>query len=304
MIETILNNISKKYPMEIMKNAELSAFSTFKIGGIADYVILPENADALSELCAEFDFNGINYMVIGNGSNLLFSDEGFRGAIIVTSKIDGILINGTEIVVGCGANVTKLARKALEASLTGMEFMYGIPGTVGGTLYMNAGAFGGEISSALKRVRFYDSKEKKTKELDSSLCEFSYRTSIFEKNPSRYTILEAVFELENGNKEEINVIMNDYMSRRRDKQPLEYPSAGSVFKRINGYFTAKLIEEAGLKGYSIGAARVSEKHAGFIINTGDATANDVKCLIEYIKSVIKEKYALDIECEIKILDCK
>lgn len=304
MIETILSKISEKHPIEVKKDVLMSEYTTFRIGGSADYVLLPESADALVCLCREFHTNRIKYIVIGNGSNLLFPDEGFRGAVIVTEKICSISVNGNEVAAGCGASLIKLSRAAVDASLTGLEFAYGIPGTVGGAVYMNAGAYNGEISMVLVRLRCFDTVSSEIIELDNAGCDFSYRNSIFEKNGKRYVILDAVFRLEKGNKEEIYAQMCDFLTRRRDKQPLEYPSAGSAFKRAPGYFTAKLIDDAGLKGYRIGGAVVSEKHAGFIINAGGASAADVKALIEHIQKVILEKFGVEIESEIRIISNK
>lgn len=302
MTETVLGKLNEQYSMDIIKNAPMAGYTTFSIGGAADYAVFPKDISTFEALCCELDKHNIDYLTVGNGSNILLPDEGYRGAVIVTTKINRISVDGKKVTAECGSLMTKLSRAACEASLTGLEFMFGIPGTVGGGVYMNAGAYGGEVSSVIKEVRVYDRCEKKTVTFSSNECDFSYRNSIFEKNGARYMILEAIFELEEGNKEEISAVMNELMARRREKQPLEYPSAGSAFKRLPGYFTAKLIDDAGLKGYSIGGAAVSEKHAGFIINKGAATADDVKKLIAHIQKVIYEKYSLEIESEIRIIE--
>ena len=202
--------------------------------------------------------------------------------------------------IECGASITGAAVEARKASLSGLEFAYGIPGTVGGMVYMNAGAYGHEIAEVLLSVKVYDSKNDTVYELKTEELEFGYRSSIFIKLP-HLIILSANLKLLNGNQQAINDLMKENMRLRQEKQPLDYPSAGSVFKRTQGYFMGKIIEESGLKGYTIGGAQVSEKHAGFIINKGGATAKDVIELIEYIKIVLYKRYNIDAECEIKYL---
>ena len=301
MIDTILNRISNEYPLTVKKNESLSGYTTMRTGGNAEYIVFPESAEGIVALCKELDDNSVRYIVIGKGSNLLFPDEGFNGVVVCTEKIDFIKVNGKEISAGCGASLIKLSRAACDASLGGLEFAYGIPGTVGGAVYMNAGAYDGEVSMIVKSVSCYDTVEKKLLVLDNESCDFSYRNSIFEKSGNRYIITDAVFNLEHKDKNEISAQMNDYMTRRRDKQPLEYPSAGSAFKRAPGYFTAKLIDESGLKGYTVGGAQVSEKHAGFIINRGNATSDDVRSLISHIQKTVLEKNGVELESEIRII---
>lgn len=301
MIDTILNRISNEYPLTVKKNESLSGYTTMRTGGNAEYIVFSESAESLVALCGELDNNGVRYIVIGKGSNLLFPDEGFNGVVVCTEKIDFIKVNGKEISAGCGASLIKLSRAACDASLGGLEFAYGIPGTVGGAVYMNAGAYDGEVSMIVKSVSCYDTVEKKLLVLDNESCDFSYRNSIFEMGGNRYIITDAVFNLEHKDKNEISAQMNDYMTRRRDKQPLEYPSAGSAFKRAPGYFTAKLIDEAGLKGYTVGGAQVSEKHAGFIINRGNATSADVRAIIAHIQKTVLEKNGVELESEIRII---
>ena len=279
----------------------MSAHTTFKIGGKARLALFPLDTEAfVGALCTLTD-GGIRFMTVGNGSNLLFADEGYDGVVVITTQMKSIKTDGNKVFAEAGAPLTKTAAVARDASLTGLEFAYGIPGSVGGAIYMNAGAYGGDISQVLVSCRAYDTKEKKLVTFDNSACDFSYRNSIFEKNGARYHVIDAVFELEKGDKAEISAEMDDFMARRRDKQPLEFPSAGSAFKRLDGYYTARLIDEAGLKGFRIGGAEVSTKHAGFIINTGGATAGDVRELIAHIKRVIFEKHGLSIEEEIRIV---
>lgn len=301
MIEKILKDISDKYSCTYVRDCDMKPYTTFKIGGRADYAAFVSEPSALVELCMALDKEGVRYLVVGNGSNLLFPDEGYAGVVILTVHMKNIEVRGNNIFAQSGASLIKVSCAACEASLSGLEFAYGIPASVGGAIYMNAGAYGSEISYIVKSVRCYDREKKEVVVFDNKGCNFSYRNSIFESSENRYIILDCEFELEKGEKMNIRALMDDYMSRRREKQPLEYPSAGSAFKRAPGYFTAKLIDEAGLKGYSIGGAKVSEKHAGFIINTGLASASDVKNLMEHIKSTVKEKFDVDIESEIRII---
>ena len=279
----------------------MSAHTTFKIGGEAAVALFPLDTDAFAGAVSALSESGIKFMTVGNGSNLLFADEGYDGVVIITTQMKSIRVDGNRLYADAGAPLTKAAIVARDSSLTGLEFAYGIPGSVGGAIYMNAGAYGGEISGVLVSCRAYDVVEGKILELSNSDCDFSYRNSIFEKSGARYHIIDAVFELSSGNKDKISATMDELMAKRRDKQPLEYPSAGSAFKRLDGYFTAKLIDDAGLKGYTVGGAEVSIKHAGFIINKGNATAKDVRELIKYIQDVIFEKYGLNIEPEIRMI---
>lgn len=302
MTEKILENILKKYPCRLERDCKMAPYTTFKIGGSADFVLFPEDTDIFCGLISELAENSIRFTIVGNGSNLLFPDDGYRGVVIVTTGMKKTVANGNKIIAECGASLIRVANTALENSLTGFEFAYGIPGSVGGAVYMNAGAYSGEISQILESCTCFDTVKRESIVFDSIGCDFSYRNSVFEKNGSRYVILEATFKLEHGDKTQIRAQMDDYMSRRREKQPLEYPSAGSAFKRAPGYFTAKLIDDAGLKGYRIGGAQVSTKHAGFIINVGGATADDVKELMEHIKKTVKEKFGVEIEGEIRTVE--
>ncbi len=286
--------------LDYEKNANLSEHSTFKIGGKADYIAYPKSESALCALIDYLNDENIKYAVVGNGSNLLFSDEGFRGVIIVTTRLKKIRKVRNTIYAECGVSLSGLALYACKHGLTGLEFAYGIPGTVGGAVYMNAGAYDGEVKDVLQKSAYFDTKLSKRFELYKAGHEFSYRTSIF--NNSDNVILSAVFELKEGNPDEIKAKMDGFMSARKEKQPLDFPSAGSTFKRCEGHYTAKMIDEAGLKGYSVGGAMVSPKHAGFVINTGNATANDVKELVKVIKGKIKEKFDVDIQEEIKYID--
>ena len=265
-------------------NEPMAKHTTFKIGGAADIFVTPETKDALLgiiEFCKE---ENIPVTVVGNGSNLLVSDDGIDGVVICTEKINYVNLENNVITSGAGAFLAVVANTAARESLTGLEFAAGIPGTVGGGTFMNAGAYGGELKDVIETVTAMD-KDGNVKVFKTGDCGFGYRTSMF---GGGYVILEVTFRLKKGNKEEILDIMKDLSHRRRDKQPLEYPSAGSTFKRPKGYFAGKLIEDAGLKGFSVGGAEVSTKHAGFVINKGDATASDIYNLCKAVEEKILE----------------
>jgi len=282
------------------KGVNLSEHCTFKVGGPCDYAVFPKSESAL---CAVVDYCNsmdIKYTVIGNGSNVLFSDEGYRGVVIFTTYLKKIRKIRNTLHAECGVSFTALAKYAQTHGLTGLEFAYGIPGTVGGAVYMNAGAYDGEVRNVLQKSSYFDLEESKRFELYNPGHKFGYRTSIYQSNNN--VILSADFELKAGNADEIKAKMDGFMAARKEKQPLEYPSAGSTFKRAEGHFTAKMIDEAGLKGFTVGGACVSEKHAGFVINKGNATAKDIKELIQIIKAKIAETHQVSIEEEVRYID--
>ena len=279
----------------------LSEHSTFRIGGRAALALLPRSCEEMISAIKLAKSSGEKYAVIGNGSNILFSDAGYDGIIILTEKMTRFSVKENRISAGCGLSFTRLAVIAKDSYLTGLEFAYGIPGTVGGAVYMNAGAYGGETRDVLDSAIVFNSADGSVKEYKNSDCGFDYRASVFSKNDD-LTVLSADFVLKSGNQSEIVDKMSDLMSRRKEKQPLEYPNAGSTFKRPEGYFAGKLIEDSGLKGYRIGGAVVSPKHAGFIVNAGGATADDVLCLIDHIKETVFRNYGVMLECEIKYID--
>ncbi len=288
----------KNLKIEYSENVPLAPYTTFRIGGAARLAVFPKNSDeavSVFELLA----NRTRILVLGNGSNVLVSDNGFDGVAVILSGMKNIRFDGDRITADAGVSLTHLAAEAAKMSLSGLEFAYGIPGTVGGGIYMNAGAYGGDMSQVVVKSRYFDPSSGTVGELCGEEHEFAYRHSAYMNRD--YVILSAELQLSNGCREEIFEKMNDYMSRRREKQPLEYPSAGSVFKRGDGFITAQVIDMAGLKGRSVGGAQVSCKHAGFIINRGGATAADVLELIEIIKAEIKEKFGYDIECEVRYI---
>ena len=279
------------------ENEPLSRHSSFRIGGPCALFVTPESADSLRDAYNEAKSEGIRTYILGKGSNILFADEGFDGVIISTEKLTSVTVSGNTLTADAGASFTHIAAVARDAGLSGLEFAYGIPGSVGGAVFMNAGAYGGQVSDCLESSSCFDPENDRIIYTEGADHDFGYRSSIYKKNPER-VILSATFELKSGDKEEIRAYMEDIMGRRRDKQPLEYPSAGSVFKRPEGYFAGQLIEEQGLKGCTIGGAQVSEKHAGFIINRGGATAKDVLDLIAHIQAKVKEAYGVMLECEV------
>ena len=278
----------------------MSRHTTFKVGGPARYYLIPENTGEVRAAIDFADERELPYMVVGRGSNLLFSDREYHGVIIEIGESFSdmsIHLNNT-VVVKSGMTLTNMASRLARMGLAGFEFAGGIPGTVGGAIVMNAGAYGGEIKDTLVEVTVMNEKGELVK-LDADELELSYRHSILqEKN---WIVLSGTFTFRSGSQDEIRAQIQEYNKRRREKQPLEYASAGSTFKRPEGYFAGKLIEDAGLKGYHIGGARVSDKHAGFVINTGDATASEIHSLIEHVKRKVLEKSGVMLEPEVKMI---
>ncbi len=296
MLEALTEAYNKdENKIDIRRNEPMSRHTTFRIGGSAALYLIPQNISALIDLCGMIRETGARYYILGNGSNLLFDDNGFDGAVISMSALTGIRTERNRILAEAGAQLMNVCKRSRDLGLAGLEFAYGIPGSVGGAVYMNAGAYGGETAHVLIESTYLDPSDLTLHTIPLSEHKYGYRESIYKHN--NYIILSAAFELREGSTEEIGAMMNDYMNRRITKQPLDYPSAGSVFKRYPGRFTGQMIEEAGLKGFAIGGAQVSEKHAGFIINRGNATASDVLALIEHIKTVILDQFGCALECE-------
>lgn len=276
-------------------DASMKCRTTFKIGGNADVIVYASDTPELSliiMLAKRFD---VPIFLLGRGSNILVSDAGIRGAVISLSDIEKIEINENCVKCGAGVALSRLCNAVCDASLSGLEFAFGIPGSVGGALYMNAGAYGGEISECVKSAICVD-ENGKIIQLATDKMQLGYRTSIFKS--SSLFISEVVFKLAFDASNSIRARMNDYLSRRKEKQPLDFPSAGSTFKRPAGHFAGALIEKNELKGYAIGGACVSEKHAGFIVNTGNATCQDVIRLIDEIKKIVFENDGIMLEPEI------
>lgn len=283
----------------ILEAELMSRHTTFRIGGPADFFLVPENADEIKKIIAVCKEKNVPYFILGNGSNLLVSDRGYRGVVIQLDRNFGeVKVEGTEIHASAGALLSTIAVAARRASLTGFEFAGGIPGTLGGAVVMNAGAYGGEMKDVLRKVMVMD-QSGKVFEIPAEELQMGYRTSIIKT--AGYIVLGAVLSLKEGNLEEIKMLTRKLSEQRTSKQPLEYPSAGSTFKRPEGYFAGKLIMDSGLRGYRVGGAQVSEKHCGFVINTGDATAEDVRSLMKHVTEIVYAKYGVTLEPEVKFL---
>ena len=281
-------------------NAPMKKYTSFKCGGNASILITPDSSDSLQKIISYCYTKNVKPLMIGNGSNLLVTDNGIDDVVIkIGSKMSKIeLIDDTTIFCEAGASLKSLCMFALENSLSGLEFAYGIPGTLGGAVYMNAGAYGGEMKDVLFSCKHIDA-DGNIGELSQDELDLRYRGSVYTDNG--FTIVSAIMKLKKAEMTDIKAAMDDKLQRRKDKQPLEYPSAGSTFKRPEGYFAGALIEESGLKGYTVGGAQVSEKHAGFVINKNKATATDVIALIKDVQKIVFEKHGVMLETEVKII---
>lgn len=299
MYESIAN-LAKSLGADAIFDAPMSKYTSFKAGGNAKLLVAPNSIDALSIILDACIDKGVNYYLLGNGSNILVTDSGIDGIVIrmgtEISKIE--LIDDTTIYCEAGASLKSLCMFALENSLTGLEFAYGIPGTLGGAVYMNAGAYGGEMKDVLHSVNHIDLSGNEGT-LSKDELNLSYRHSAYTDNS--FVITSALIKLSKGDKDEIKSKMNELLGKRKDKQPIEYPSAGSTFKRPEGYFAGALIEASGLKGKQIGGAQVSEKHAGFIINKDKATATDILNLIKFVQDTVYKDHGVNLETEVKII---
>ena len=282
------------------ENEPLAAHCTFKIGGPARLFVQPTDRAQLCRAVALCKAQGVRYYLLGNGSNILFADEGYDGAVLdVSSMQDAVEVHGTQLTAGAGVRLSALCKTALEHGLTGLEFAYGIPGTVGGAVYMNAGAYGSELKDVLESVTFLDS-DLQLRTLPAADLAMGYRTSIFEQNPD-WCILSATVVLHRGDGAAVLARMQELLGKRREKQPLEWPSAGSTFKRPQGAFAGKLIEDCGLRGFTVGGAQISEKHCGFVINRGGATCADVVALTEQVRQIVEARTGFVLEREIRVV---
>lgn len=294
-----IQKLGKIYIGEILYNEIMKNHTSFKVGGPVDIMLIPENEEQIIngiKFCKE---NDMNYMIMGNGSNLLFSDKGFRGVIIkLNDKYNNITFDGNKISCQSGALLNAVSRRARDHSLTGMEFANGIPGTIGGAITMNAGAYGGEMKDVVTKVRVLD-KDLKIHEYNNEEMNFGYRRSRVVDDG--LIVLSVEINLKFGEKSIINKTMKDLTEKRTSKQPLELPSGGSTFKRPEGYYAGKLIEDSGLKGLHYGGAQVSEKHCGFVVNVDNATCADITTLISIIKKTVKDKFDVELEPEIKLI---
>ncbi|MCM1334414.1 MAG: UDP-N-acetylmuramate dehydrogenase [Bacteroides sp.] len=295
-----ISEIAKRHKAEFSRKEPLSKYTTFHIGGSCDALVKPNSSACISEIFAACKKEKIPTYLIGRGSNLLVSDRGLRGLVIVLSDaFSEVTSDGERLLCCAGASLNKICVIARELSLTGLEFAYGIPGTIGGALYMNAGAYGGEMKDVVEFCEYLDEKNE-IKRMTAGEMKLSYRKSVFSEK--KYPILRVSLKLKRGDRDAIADRMSELMAKRRNSQPLEYPSAGSTFKRPVGDYAARLIEASGLKGYTCGGAAVSEKHSGFIVNLGDATSADVLNVVAAVKEKVFRDSGVRLECEMMILE--
>ncbi|MDI3309976.1 MAG: UDP-N-acetylmuramate dehydrogenase [Thermoanaerobacterium sp.] len=298
-MEKIVEMLKKVISDEnIYINEPMWRHTSFRIGGPADVLVIPQSVDELIKVMDLIKSENIPYFILGNGTNVIVSDKGIRGVVIKLTAIRKIYVDGEVIVSEAGALLSSIANTALDNELTGFEFASGIPGTLGGAITMNAGAYGPEIKDVVEKVEVID-RNGSIYEVKNGNMRFGYRSSLIQSD--NLIALRAWIHLKKGNYKDIKAKMDELNGLRKMKQPLEYPSAGSVFKRPEGFYAGKLIQDAGLSGFTIGGAQVSEKHCGFIINKGNATADDVLNLIAYIKKTVKDKFGVDLETEVKII---
>lgn len=290
------------HSIEWQENCLLSEHSSFRIGGAAKCAVFPRQPMELTVAVRLANSFSVPFFVVGAGCNTLFDDKGFDGVVIFTKRMKRIVKNGGLWEVDAGALLTSLAQEARKESLAGLEFAHGIPGTLGGAVFMNAGAFGGEMKDICVKSHYYNLQTLEFGTLAREEQGFAYRSSFYSAHPE-YLILGATLSLNPGDPAEIEARMRDYKTRRAASQPLEYPSAGSVFKRPVGDYAGRLIEACGLKGMTVGGAQVSEKHAGFIVNRGGATSADVKALVEIVRERVRRETGVLLECEIRFLEC-
>ncbi len=287
-----------KNSINFTENESMKNHTTFKVGGMANFVVYPNSKEQLKQLILFLNKENIKHFYLGKGSNVIFKDSIFEGVVIKSSNFTDLKIEKDTATVGSGYQLTLFCKELLDNSLSGLEFCYGIPGNIGGSLYMNAGAYGGEISDCLQSIECMDSKGN-IKVITKEQARFSYRHSIFQEE--NLFIINATFKLKTADKSTMKKFMQDIMNKRIDKQPLDKPSAGSSFKRPKGYFAAALIDECGLKGLTVGGAQVSEKHAGFIVNIGGATCEDIITLAKKVEDIVYEKTGVMIEKEMIIV---
>ncbi len=294
----IYKSICDKYNADYSENQALSQYTSFKIGGSCPLLTKPNSTECLCELMSAFEKNNHSYKVMGKGSNLLISDKGIDcPVILISSDLGEMSFDGEKVTCQAGLPLISLCSEAAKRELTGLEFAYGIPGSVGGAVYMNAGAYGGEMRDIIVSCTYAD-ENGKLHQINKEDMELSYRHSFFSEKP--YIITDVTLKLQKGDKKAITDKMQELMNKRREKQPLEYPSAGSTFKRPEGDFAGRLIEAAGMRGFAVGGAQVSEKHCGFVVNKGNAVFDDVISVINSVKSKVKETSGRELECEVII----
>lgn len=297
----IIAELKKGIPESaVIASADMKEYTSFKAGGCADILVIPENEEQLVHALKTLAASGMEYMVMGNGTNILVRDGGYRGALVkIGEAMSDIRIEGEKVIAQSGALMSQVASAALEAGLAGFEFASGIPGSIGGASFMNAGAYGGEIVQILEKVRAVSKDGSRVFDMTNEELELSYRHSrLYETGD---IVTEVTLKLEKGDKDEIKAKMRELADKRNSKQPVDKPSAGSFFKRPEGYFAGKLIQDAGLKGLTVGGAQVSELHSGFVINTGNATASDIVQLKEVVQAAVLDKFGVKLEPEVRII---
>lgn len=300
MEKDILDKLTSIEDVRVESEGDLSLHTGFRTGGRA-VIVRPFNKSAFINVVTFLKRSEIKYYILGNGSNVLAKDDGYDGVVVLTrDALSSIDVHENTIIAGAGSTLLELCTAALNNELTGLEFAYGIPGSVGGAVYMNAGAYGGEIKDVIASAEFLD-ENGYIRKLNAEEIRLGYRTSIFQKNRD-WTILAASFRLSPGIRSEIHGQMLDLLNRRKEKQPLEYPSCGSTFKRPKGNYASKLIDDCGFRGFSLGGAQVSEKHCGFVINRDNATTEDILQLVEIIRDTVREKTGYNLELEVEILE--
>lgn len=286
--------------MKRLYNVEMSEYTSFRAGGCAAEMVIPESAGELMSVMEEIHRDGKKYIVLGNGSNTLIKDSGFSGVVVKPAEaFQEIRTEGERLICGSGALMSAVAKAALSENLTGFEFASGIPGSIGGAVFMNAGAYGGEMKDIVESAELVSADGKSIRTVPGADMDFGYRHSILQDTGE--VAVSVTLKLEKGNREEISEKMHELTRRRNEKQPVQYPSAGSFFKRPVGYFAGKLIEDAGLKGLSVGGAQVSEKHSGFIINKGGASAADIIDLMHLVQNTVYDKFGVKLEPEVRII---
>ncbi|MBE6158133.1 MAG: UDP-N-acetylmuramate dehydrogenase [Firmicutes bacterium] len=294
-MDKIIKELEKLNIGKIEKDVFLSKYTTYRTGGLAKCIVYPKDVECLVTVIKTLKKHGVKYKILGNGSNVLFSDKVYEGVLIKLNELNSVEFFGTKVRVGAGFPLVKLSLMAAKKSLTGLEFASGIPGTVGGAIYMNAGAYKSDMGYVVQQVTVLTPKEKIIT-LENREMDFHYRTSFLKTHPG-YICLEVIIKLEKGERSAIEAVIKDRRKRRRESQPLEYPSAGSVFRNPPDMFAGQLIEQLGLKGLKKGGAMVSEKHANFIINKDNASSSDIKYLIDYVKQRVLEEYNVELKVE-------
>ncbi|MBQ3521009.1 MAG: UDP-N-acetylmuramate dehydrogenase [Firmicutes bacterium] len=295
--DLLMNKIDEEY---IIENVPMAQYTSFKAGGSADMLVMPQSIDQLKDVLQVLSGHDYPYMILGNGSNILVKDSGYRGIMVkLGSAFDDVKVEGSRVICGAGALLSVAAKTAAAAGLTGLEFASGIPGSIGGAIFMNAGAYDGEMKFVLEKARVISKDGSADRYMTPDELDMGYRHTVLHETGD--IVAEAVFKLEEGDIDEIKAKIADLTQRRNSKQPVSFPSAGSFFKRPTGYFAGKLVQDAGLKGLTVGGAQVSELHSGFVINIGGATATDILQLMEIVQQTVMDKFGVMLEPEVRII---